>query len=444
MNNQDGSRSFLTISPSNQNATISYRSGNPVINFTIGEQNRYLLGHSVRFTGNLSVYKTAVGEFGTIPLPANDLQISTKLGAYGMIDQITIASQKNHQVIENVKHFGRYLASYLPAVTSKEEAMNNYNSMAFTMPNVKATRLGSVANLNGSDATNRYYRGTSFALNLPTGFFNSGTPIPLQGNGGGTGGLEVSIHLAPDSQFLNGSWTNAFYQLTDVNLLCEVINPSVDELSRLMNTTQGSMEYNAITGYYQTIQSSNAILNLRLGLSRVLGFFINFIPSRYLNNLTFDGYQTAPLQNGTGSASGIAPIKSIVFLKGGNRLPLMYDLNANVRDDLTSTISDQQIFRNYMNAFGNFMNNVRTQQSPLTNNRLPVGANQVNLIDSGRMFGVGLSFDNISGNGVNFQNENLSVQMETGLDSGEPHSAFLFARSKQTLIFNEAGVRVLL
>ena len=45
MNNTQGSRSFLQIAPSNQNATISYRSGNPVINFIIGEQDRFLLGH---------------------------------------------------------------------------------------------------------------------------------------------------------------------------------------------------------------------------------------------------------------------------------------------------------------------------------------------------------------------------------------------------------------
>ena len=127
------------------------------------------------------------------------------------------------------------------------------------------------------------------------------------------------IHLAPDSQFLNGSWTQSFYQLTNVSLICEVINPSVDELSRLMKQTSSTMEYNAISSYYTTIASSNAIINFRLGLSRVLSVFMNFIPSTYLNNLAFDSYQTMPLINDLAS-SELAPIKQVIFTKGGERI----------------------------------------------------------------------------------------------------------------------------
>ena len=62
-----------------------------------------------------------------------------------------------------------------------------------------------------------------------------------------------------------------------------------------MYQSSGTLEYNAMTSYYQTIQSTNAIINFRLGLSRVLGCFMNFIPSTYLNNLTYDGFATLPL-----------------------------------------------------------------------------------------------------------------------------------------------------
>ncbi len=443
MNNTDGSRSYLQISPSNQNARISYKSGSPVINFIIGEQNRFLDGYSVRFTGNISIYKTPNGDFGDIPLPADDLDISSKLGIYGMIDQVVITSQKYKSVIEHCKHFGRYLASYVPARTSKSEALTSLQNRVGIVNNVKAQQLAVVNNTNGSAAASRVYRGTSFSIDLPTGFLNSGTPIPLSGNGGGTGGLEIAVHLAPDSQFLNGSWTNAFYQLTDVNLHCEVINPSVDQLSQLMSKTSNSMEYNAITGYYQTIQSSNAILNLRLGLSRVLGFFVNFIPSERLNNLNFDSYQCSPLINNK-TTGEIAPIKQIIFLKGGNRMPLMYNLDANVRDDPDNTVADPQIFRNYVNAFGNFDKLVRTQLSPITFNReAPADAASLEFADSGQMFGIGVALDKISSEGVDMRNENLSVQLETGLTSGLAHSAFMFVRAKQTLLFTQNGLQVI-
>ena len=310
------------------------------------------------------------------------------------------------------------------------------------MPNVELNKRQYVQNVNGSDATNRQFRGNSFCLNLPTGFLNSKQPIGLSGKGWGVGGLQVSVHLCPDNQVLNGSWTNSFYQLTDVFLVAELITPSVDELSRLMSQTSSTMEYNAISSYYTTIASSNAIINFRIGLSRVLGVFMNFIPSAYLNNLGYEGFQTTPLINDLG-ASEIAPIKQVVFTKGGQRLPLMYNLDTNVRTNETSEIADPQLTRGFMDTFVPFMNNHKTQQSPLTNNRIGFDDQAEDFTDAGQMFGVGVTFDGISGQGVDFRNENFGVQMVTGLESDLSHSAFLYVRSKQTLVMNANGLQVI-
>jgi len=440
--NTAGSNSYLQIQPSNQTSTgrISYRDGNPVLNFIIGEQDRYLLGSSVRLTGNMSVYKTANGDFGDIPLITDDLNVSPKLSAYSILDQIVISSQKNKNVIEHVRHYGRFLASYLPAISSKSESIGHLGVTSGMLPNFEANAQQFVQNVNGSSATDRQFRGNSFCLNLPTGFLNSKEPIGLSGKGWGTGGLEISIHLCPDSQVLNGSWTNAFYQLTDVNLICEVINPSVDELSRLMNQSSGTMEYNAISSYYTTIASSNAIINFRLGLSRVLGIFMNFIPSTYLNNYNYDGFQTTPLINNLASKD-IAEIKQLIFLRGGERLPLMYNLDTNARNNSSSSIQDPDLIRNYLNFFAPFMKDTKTQVSPLTNDRLI--STDLKFIDAGMMFGIGVAFDNISGDGVDFRTENFGLQAETGLTEDNPHSAFLYVRSKQTLVFNANGLQVI-
>jgi len=441
-NNTAGSNSYLQIQPSNQTSTgrISYRDGNPVLNFIIGEQDRYLIGSSVRMTGNISIYKTANGDFGDIPLPTDDLNVSPKLSTYSILDQIVISSQKNKNVIEHVRHYGRFLSSYLPAISSKSEALGHLGVTSNMLPDLVANRLQYVNNENGSSATDRQFRGNSFCLNLPTGFLNSKQPIGLSGRGWGTGGLEISIHLCPDSQVLNGSWSNAFYQLTDVNLICEVINPSVDELSRLMSQTSGTMEYNAISSYYTTIASSNAIINFRLGLSRVLGIFMNFIPSTYLNNYNYDGFQTTPLINDLASED-VAEIRQLIFLRGGQRLPLMYNLDTNARDDASSSIQDPDLVRNFMNTLVPFMKDSKTQISPLTNDRLL--ASNGKYIDAGMMFGVGVAFDNISGDGVDFRTENFGLQMDCGLTEDNPHSAFLYVRSKQTCVFNANGLQII-
>ena len=443
-NSTAGSNSYLQIQPSNQTSTgrISYRDGNPVLNFIIGEQERFLIGSSVRLTGNIAVYKTPNGDFGDVPGVADALNVSPKLSTYGILDQVVISSQQNKNVIEHVRHYGRFLASYLPATSSKGEALGHLSATSNMLPNFLGNQLQYVNNQNGSDATGRQFRGNSFCLNLPTGFLNSKQPIGLSGKGWGTGGLEISIHLTPDSQFLNGAgFTNSFYQLTDVNLICEVMNPSVDELSRLMSQTSGTMEYNAISSYYTTIASSNAIINFRLGLSRVLGIFMNFTPSTYLNNRAYDGFQTTPLINNLATGD-IAEIKQLIFLRGGERLPLMYNLDCNVRDDAGSTIADPNLVRNFMNAFVPFMKNIKTQISPSTNNRVGFTA-QDDFVDAGQMFGVGVSFDDISGEGVDFRTENFGLQAEVGLTEDNPHSAFLYVRSKQTLVFNANGLQVI-
>lgn len=444
MSGMAGSTSYLTVPPSNHSSTgtISYRDGNPVINFVIGEQDRFLLGSSVRMVGNISIYKESDGAgFGVVPLVTDNLNVSAKLSAYSILDQVVISSQKTKSVIEHVKFMNRYLASYLPQVSSKQEAMGHQGCQSCMLPNIQANKLGFVTNVNGSSSVNRKFRGNSICLDLPTGFLNSKEPIGLSGKGWGVGGLEISIHLAPDSQVLNGTFPNAFYQLTDVQLICEVVNPSVDRLSQLMNQTSGTMEYNAISSYYTTIASSNAIINFRLGLSRVIGAFLNFIPSVYLNNISFDGLQTTPLINDLATGE-IAPINQIVWQRGGVRMPKMYNENANVRTNGTSTISDPEFARSFMSAFKPFMATTSTQQSPATNNRVGF-TNMQNFVDAGLMFGVGVDYSSISQTGVDFRNENFGVQMETGLTADNPHSAFLFVRSKQTLVFNSNGLQVI-
>ena len=56
--NLNGRTEYLDIQPSNIVSTglVSYVSGNPVIQFIIGEADRYLIGNSLRFAGNINIY----------------------------------------------------------------------------------------------------------------------------------------------------------------------------------------------------------------------------------------------------------------------------------------------------------------------------------------------------------------------------------------------------
>ena len=95
------SRQNLQVTPSNHTSTgsISYKDGNPLIQFIIGEQDRMLIGSSVRLVGKFSVFKSD----GT--LSDDNLRMSEQLGMYSIIDSLTIKSQATHQVIEEIRHF---------------------------------------------------------------------------------------------------------------------------------------------------------------------------------------------------------------------------------------------------------------------------------------------------------------------------------------------------
>ena len=440
-----GSTSYLEIAPSNitSNTRVSYKNGQPVISFSIGSQDRLLIPSSVRICGNLAVYESGTGDAGVVPLPTTPMNINPKLGCMAFVDQIVLSSQKHKSTIEHVRQWGRFMSSYLPNIASKQEAIGHLGVASGCMPNFQATKLGVVNNLNGSSATSRQFQGTSFCFPLTCGFLSSSEPISLSEKGSGISGLSIDIHMLPDSQFFNNAtaYPDAFYQLTDLKLICEVVNPSVDELSRMMSVTSGVREYNAISSYYQTVSAVNSIINFRLGLSNVLGVFMNFIPSQYLNNLTYDGFQTLPLINNLGSGE-IAPVNQVIFLRGGEKLPLQYDINTNVRDQVASVVADPGLVREYMNSFVPFMRNHKSQLNPNTNNR--VGFDNVeDFAEGGPMFGIGVAMDNISGDGIDFRSENFGVQLETTLTSGLAHSAFLYVRSKQTLAFNSQGLQVL-
>ena len=110
----------IEVVPSNitSNGSVSFKNGNPVIQFIIGEQDRMLIGNSVRFTGKFAAY-LANGKSSTSDV--SNLAMSEKLGVYSTIDTLTIKSQRTGQTIESIRHYNRFLSSYLPVTTSKQD-----------------------------------------------------------------------------------------------------------------------------------------------------------------------------------------------------------------------------------------------------------------------------------------------------------------------------------
>ena len=446
----------LEIVPSNvaSSGTISYKNGNPIIQFIIGEQQRALLGRTVRLVGKYRVRNDTGAGAGSYVLKTDETFQNNRLGVYSIIDQLVIKSQITHQTIEHIKHYNRFCSSFIPVLNSLEDGVGHLSETALIMPNFKCFKdsVLAIPSQRGS--------GNSFCCHLPCGLFNGVQAVPLAA----TKGLLVEIHLAPDNNVLytqDGSvgLANAYYELEDVRLVAEATAMDSD--------TSGTFEYKSVSSYYTSINSSNAIINFNLGLSRVLGAFMNFLPAQNINNLRQDGMATSVLVGGTNnyldedsSTNSVAPIKQAVFMKGGQRFPLEYNLdtiqqglpNTVVGNHNQNTSVDPALQRNFMDAVRGFSQIGRTMAS--TNNTFldcPIGSlSQQALVggfdktvaEGGSVFGVGVNYDSISDEGQDFSTENWGVQLETGITQDVPHSVYLFIHAKNTLVFNDGGVQV--
>jgi len=420
---------YNEIQPSNINSTqkISHKQGNPIVSFLIGSQPHLLDCGSVRLSGDIKFYKDANR---TKPTTADQLGIDEKLALYSIIDKVTITSQRSRQVIETVNHYGRFLGSYLPYVSSREDKMTFANNQSLSVPNYETQKR----ELVDFPATEH---GSRFCINLPTGVLSSGNLLPLGAQS--LGGVEISLTLAPDAQALfalsgdTTGLTDAFYELENVRLHCELNVPQQPL------PASGQVTYNAITSYFNVINSANAVVNFNLGTSRTLGVFMNMCPSKYLNNLAFNSYATTTPLNKDGDQ---AAIKQIIFTKGGMRMPIAFNLDTNVKETPSISTVDPQVVTFARDSIKAGMN-LRSEVSPINTNRLYKGKTPPLTADGGVMECLGVPFDTVgTGVGEDFSTTPFGIQMETDLTTDSPNALFLFVHSRQTLVFSPQGIQV--
>ncbi len=426
------------IVPSNvaSNGTISFRDGNPVIQFIIGEQDRLLSGQSIRFQGK---FRALLSSASSSSSDVSNLAMSERLGVYSCIDTLTIKSQRTGQTIESIRHYNRFLASYLPVTTSKEDAMGHMYESALIMPNYECQQQ-SVVNIPSSSSTQNH-----FCMTLPCGLFNGGEPIPLMAEA--VGGIIVELHLAPDTQVFHtqgdsdsASYTDSFYQFTDVSLVAELMELDADSTQAIKSRSSGTYEYNSISSYYQTINSGNGIINFQLGLSRVMGVFANIVPSAHINNTAFDGLATLFPTNSDGS---LAEITELFFTRNGTKFPIDFNINPLQREDDANNTVSPEIIEHYMNAIEKFVDIGRTQLNPQNVYFSDGPRFDKDFAFGGCAFGIGVSFDNISDQGVDFSNVNFGINMSLELETDFPQSFFVFAHAKNTLVFGPQGIQVM-
>ena len=428
------SNRYLDIRPSNSNASQSYRDGRPVISFTIAEGEDVLIPSSVRFCGKLHVYKNSARarvETG------DTLAMDSRLGMWSVLDQVVISSATSKQTIEHIRHANRFYSSYLGLTSSEQSMIGHFGETGLSLPSTNGQKASVVEEGVGTNCN-------EFCIHIPTGLLSGTSAIPLSRTAG-VGGLTIDLYLAPDSMVLfdtsgdasAAGYTDAFYELTECKLVCETHSPTPEDKQKVQD--MGGFEYNSISGYYSTINSTNANINFSLGLSRVESVFMNFLTSSYLNNLDQNSLQTI---NPMTKAGDIANVDQVVFTKGGARYPLDYNVDTQFKLDKTNLKVDPQVIRNFMNSVVPFNQISHTSISPVnTNKRYTTNDNSV--LEGGALYGIGVAYDILgSPAGGDFTQDSWGVQMDLGMIDDNPTSAFIFVHSKNTVLFKDGQIQV--
>ena len=427
----------IEVTPTNKTSadTISYKNGNPIIQFRIGSADMMLLGKSIRFCGEFSVYSDDAKTRG-----ATTQRMSQKLGVFSTIDQLIIRNERG-QTLEHIRNYNRFMATYLAATSSREDQNTHLNQSALTLPNFKAAQRG-VVEFPVTDAGKSKQ---TFSVHLPCGLFLGDNPIPIAQSQ--LGGIIVEIVLAPDSNVFFASaddstdFSTGFYEFSNVKLLAEGMRIPRDQLASMPATQV--FEYNTISSYYSTINSANGIITLNLGEKRVLGAFANVISASQINNLISDGMSTMYPLNNDGSS---ADVKRLFFTKGGEKFPLNFDIDTRQSACGTQQMVDAQIMREGLAAIHNFVDPSRTNAA-VANSQL-VAQTSLDLSDkttplTGNFFVLGVRYDGVSDQGVDFSTQQWGLQTELDLTTDNPQAVYVFIHAKQTLVFSQQGVQVM-
>ena len=426
---------FLEISVSNapSDGKMSFRGGIANLIFQVPQMNSTLNPASIRLTGNIQFFKNGLKDTPSAPMGVNE-----RLGVYGAFESLTTRSIKHQQTIESIRHYSHMLSNYLPLTTSLSDAMGTFSQSALTMPNQVGFNESVVYSGSPSE----------FSLPLPCGLFNGTGDIPLSGNQ--LGGLELVLSLASDSQMIYAltgvttDITEAFYEFTDLKLVCEVMDYSANNPPP--STSQGAFTYQSISSYYDTINSQSANVVFNLGLSKVRSVFSSFVPSIFLNNRKFNSYATLPITNKDGS---VANIQKVIWTKGGSLYPKHFELNNVIRDSPSTTVIDPVILNDYVSAVSPFRTNMKNMISPSNTSRETLAVyDKTNILsyektpDSGNIYGLGIRYDQLGGTGSDFTQEQWGMNIQSGLTTDNPHSVFIFVNSEIVVGFNENGIQI--
>ncbi len=442
---------YIAIRPDNipSDGKISFKNGFPVLSFTIQSQSGILDPRSIRINGNLQVFK----DNALNPTPvyeADDdnakVTMDNRLGIYNVMDQLVIRHNKSKQICEHIRHYPRYMSTYLGVGSSANDLIGHLGETALIMPDPDVFFKSVIANKADVLADDVV---KSFSCHLPSGFLMSSNKINLMETS--FGGIQIEIHLSPDSNALfnpvgtSNNITDAHYRLTDLELTCEIADVPADQAVAMSKETSGQLEFNTITSLYTSINSTNAQLQFALGLKQVQSVFLNFCPSKNINTLTENGMATTYPSRSNGE---LAFLKRVQWLRGGVKYPCEYDIVTNFDKDNDVAVVDPQVLKAFVDSVIPDYLVDRTSVSSANNyrgydvNPASLQKSYMKTRDGGALFGIGQKYSQFN-TGQDFSRQQWGLSLESDLTDDSPQSVFIYVKARAVLAWNANGVQLL-
>tara|TARA_R110000803_G_scaffold6776_4_gene21888 strand:- start:1425 stop:2756 length:1332 start_codon:yes stop_codon:yes gene_type:complete len=437
---------YVEIRPDNipANGKISFKNGFPVLSFTVSAQAGLLDPRTIRIVGDFAAYKDNLAA----PTPLTDtdnVTMNSRLGIYNVIESLTIRAQRSKMICENIRHYSKYMNSYLALTSSLQDQLGHLSQTCLIQPNPVTFRK-SVMESPTTDAVQT----NSFSFHVPCGFIQSGNMIDLRPDA--FGGVQLEFLLQPDSNVLfsaagdSAGIGDAHYELSDLKLTCEVqdLDDSVAPAS------EGTYDFNTITSLYTSINSTNAQLQYSLALRNVVSAFMTFMPVNNINTITNDGQATTYPSGDGVSDTALARIKRVQFLKGGVKYPADFDFVANTEEigNSATLLPDPQIIKGLVDAITpDYGHSSRVSVGPVNMTRdysmvpsVTSETSYMNVAEGGAVMGLGVRYG--LGGGEDFSTEQFGVSIESELKSDRPNGVYIFIKAQSRLIFNRNGVQL--
>jgi len=458
----------MRLSPSNGAGTFSFTNGNPIIRFSVADTNAFLLGKNMRFCGNIKVFHTT----GTQPTYDKGCNIDRVSGVQSVIQSVSIGSRRySANVLEVVHNYPR-LASQLYANTHSPKGMrtqtfNEQGAVGKGRYNKNHLgTLGTSGNLNrtdrvlesarkativgGATAGQMKTNGFDFALRLNTGLLmNEAIPLNL------LGGLEITINLAPNFASMYGDEVDATckYTIEKPYLITPLLYMTDMEVAQYNSQPQGTFSFMSYQSLYSVLNSTDQSIVHRLNSRNLQSVLQSYIPVKYLNNTSRN--QMALWDGGA--------VNAVEYHKDGVRYPLEYSINVrstngdgtNQNEDLQKVDLNPQILWNSQTAIKSVKDIKRSQVLP---------ENLLGVAKQDGVWGTGLSWDMVSGSGINVAGT-LTYDLKSKLQDPEnidivtnpskltanpnhtlttPYAQYSFYLAKQNLMINKGqGIMVM-